>query len=68
MTRESRAERAWHWVLKFTGLGVFITAAVSGGQVAFGIAFIGIAIAVLPIQDVRALIRNWRAPDESSKS
>lgn len=57
---ETKLEKAWNWVLKFTGLGVFVAAAATGGRVAFPIAFIGICVAVLSRSDVTAMLRGWR--------
>lgn len=56
--QESRAERAWNWFLRFMGAGVFIAAAATGGKVGYGIAFMGICVAALPISDFREMIKG----------
>lgn len=58
--QERWLDRAWNWVLKITGLGVFVYAAVANDDTSFAIAFLGIVLAVLPVADVRIMLRNWR--------
>jgi hypothetical protein len=62
--RETWGDRAWNWAVKFIGAGVFVGAAVADfvakATPSFYIAFFGIVLMVLPIADVRVMVRNWR--------
>lgn len=62
---ETRADRAWNWVVKIIGAGTFVGAAVSDFVIqnstpSFYIAFFGIVLMVFPIADVRVILRSWR--------
>ncbi len=57
---ESWSDRAWNWVVRITGLGVFVFSATINDDAQFSIAFLGIFLAVMPVAEVRQLLRNWR--------
>ena len=59
--KESRAERAWNWFLRFMGASVFVYGAVvPKSEVGYFYGFIGICLAVLSTSDVRAILKSWR--------
>lgn len=55
----TRADRAWNWVLKVSGLGLFGYAFLIDNSVSWPMAFIAVSMAILPIDDVRAMLRNF---------
>jgi hypothetical protein len=56
--RPQRVDVAWNWVIKIGCFGLFIHTGLTGGP--FHIAFLSIAVAALPIADLRVLLRSWR--------
>ena len=71
--KETRADRAWNWVVKIIGAGTFVGAAVSyfvieNATPSFYIAFFGILLMVLPIADVRVILRTWRRNGSDKES
>lgn len=64
---ETRADRAWNWFLRFLGAGVFTYGAlVPKSEVGYFYGFIGIALAVGGVSDVRVLLRSWRRNGKDS--
>jgi hypothetical protein len=63
--QETRADKAWGWVTRVTGLGVFVGAAAADAlndkaTPSFAFAFLGILLAVFPTAEVRVILRDWR--------
>ena len=60
--KETRAEKAWNWFLRFMGAGVFMYGAfIPTGDVGYFYGFMGICLAFLPVSDVRSILKNWRS-------
>jgi len=55
-----RSEAAWGWVLRGTCLGVFVhQAVIREGAVNFGIAFLAISAAALPLKEFATFLKSW---------
>lgn len=70
---ETRADRVWNWAVKFIGAGTFVGAALSdflieGSTPTFFIAFFGLLLMVLPMADVRVILRNWRRTNDKEST
>jgi hypothetical protein len=59
--RGERGDRAWSWVVRFAGLGVFVYGtSIRDTQPSWWVGFLGVAVMVMPIGELRTMLREWR--------
>lgn len=56
----NRGETVWGWVIRITGLVLFVDQAVIRDKdVNFGIAFLAISMAALPLHEFAMFLKSW---------
>lgn len=59
-TAKHRGETVWGWVIRLTGLALFVDQAVIRDKdVNFGIAFLAISMAALPLHEFSMFLKSW---------